>query len=244
LKPETRKSRPLLLGHRGARLKTRSGLSARQNIPAENTLDAFKYAMAHGCDGFEFDVRATRDARQVIWHDPKLEHLRIAASSYGDLCSARVEPLACLEHVLEQFANGAFLDIELKVAGGESSVIEAVRKFPPVGGYVLSSFLPEVLARLHELDPSLPLGYICDRAPDVQRWRTLPISFFIPQYHLVTEGLVAEVRAQGAKLFTWTVNSPPLILRLAEWGVDGLISDDPDLLSKTFAGVAQPKPTN
>ena len=55
-------SRPLLLGHRGAR-----GL---KSIP-ENTLAAFDRALADGCDGFEFDVRLTADGQAVVHHDPK-----------------------------------------------------------------------------------------------------------------------------------------------------------------------------
>jgi glycerophosphoryl diester phosphodiesterase len=36
------------------------------------------------------------------------------------------------------------------------------------------------------------------------------------------------------KLLTWTVNDAQDLLRLARWGVDGLISDDPRLLVRTF----------
>ncbi len=60
-------ARPLLLGHRGAR-----------RAAPENTLEAFDLALAHGCDGFEFDVRMTRDGRCVICHDPRLRGREIA----------------------------------------------------------------------------------------------------------------------------------------------------------------------
>jgi len=42
------------------------------------------------------------------------------------------------------------------------------------------------------------------------------------------------VHARDIQLFTWTVNKRADLLRLAEWGVDGLISDDPKLLAETF----------
>ena len=56
-------------------------------------------------------------------------------------------------------------------------------------GFVVSSFLPEVLLRLHELDPSLPLGYVCKHAEAMKQWSKLPISVFIPQYKLVSQSL-------------------------------------------------------
>ena len=60
-------SRPLLLGHRGAR--------ALKSIP-ENTIASFDRALADGCDGFEFDVRLTADEEPVVCHDPKVGGLR------------------------------------------------------------------------------------------------------------------------------------------------------------------------
>lgn len=203
-------------------------------LPSENSLAAFEYAVAQGCDGFEFDVRTSHDGRLVCWHDPTIHGREIRGTSYSALGSAAGAQLPCLEDVLEQFAARAYLDIELKVSGAESSVLAALRKFPPTRGHVLSSFLPEVLLRLHELDPALPLGYLCEHAAHAPAWRELPVSVFIPQYKLATPELVHEVHTRGLKLFTWTVNSGPDLLHLARWGVDGLISDDPGLLARTF----------
>jgi glycerophosphoryl diester phosphodiesterase len=47
--------------------------------------------------------------------------------------------------------------------------------------------------------------------------------------------LVKEAHSAGRKLFTWTVNDRKEMLRLADWGVDGIISDDTELLAQTFA---------
>jgi glycerophosphoryl diester phosphodiesterase len=220
--------RPLLLGHRGVR-STRRLASRHWKIPAENTLAAFDYALDHGCDGFEFDLRYTRDRRCVICHDPKFDRKELAASDYSAL-----EGLPCLEDLLARFAATAYLDLELKVAGNEEIVINALRAHPPQRGYVISSFLPEVVLRLHAIDPSLPLGYICDRTEEAQRWTGLPINAFIPHHSLVSRRLIDDVHARGLKLLTWTVNQKRDLLRLAAWGVDGLICDDPTLLSATF----------
>ncbi len=224
-------SRPLLLGHRGVRRPRRFGLhSSTSTIPAENTIDAFDYAVANGCDGFEFDVRFTSDRRSVVCHDPEFEGGELAAMQYSDIACR----LACLEDVLSRFGSTAYLDIELKVGGQEESIVAAIGARRPRRGFVVSSFLPEVLQRLHEVDPSLPLGYVCKQADAVKQWVTLPISVFIPQYKLVSQSMVDEVHAAGPKVFTWTVNHHRDLVRLADYGVDGLISDDPKLLRRTF----------
>ncbi len=223
--------RPLLLGHRGVCRPRHFGLpSPASTIPAENTIEAFDYAVANGCDGFEFDVRLTGDRRSVLCHDPTFEGKELAAMRYSEIA----RHLACLEEVLARFSGNAYLDIEVKVSGNEEEIVKLLVANPPMRGFVVSSFLPEVLRRLHELDPLLPLGYVCKHAELAGQWSELPISVFIPQYKLVSQSIVDEAHAAGVKLFTWTVNHRRDLVRLANWGVDGLISDDPKLLRQTF----------
>jgi len=118
---------PLLLGHRGAR--------AFRQIP-ENTLASFELCLRHGCDGFEFDVRLSADGQAVICHDTTIGGMKIEDTASESL------PLPTLEDVLRQFAQRAFLDIELKVAGLAPQTVAVLRKHPPQKGYVVSSFLP------------------------------------------------------------------------------------------------------
>ena len=225
---------PLLLGHRGVRPLRRFRLPHPDSLPRENTIAAFEYALAHGCDGFEFDVRTTRDGRNILWHDPKLHGLEISSASFDELrARSEVEP-ACLEDALLLFADRAYFDIEVKAPGDEEAIVAAVRSHPPNRGYVVSSFLGPVLRRLHAIDASLPLGYICDRTEDLSLWRELPIRVLIPQYKLVSQNLISDVHDRGLQLFTWTVNRKPDLVRLADWGIDAVISDDPALLSRTF----------
>ncbi len=232
-------SRPLLLGHRGARRVRRFGVPGSSlRIPPENTVAAFEYALANGCDGFEFDVRYSADRRSVLCHDPKLGRRVIATTDYSGLerrygFERRRSPMACLEDVLSGFGDRAYLDIELKVPGNEETIVSQLKTHPP-SRYVVSSFLPEVLLRLHELDATLPLGYICQDRQEARRWAELPIGVFLPHYTLVEQSLIEEVHDHRVQLFTWTVNDQAELLRLASWGVDGLISDDPKLLSRTF----------
>ena len=225
--------RPLLLGHRGVRSASRL-VSCRIDIPVENSPAAFEYALSQGCDGFEFDVRHTRDGRNVLWHDEDWNGKEIAATDYSNLSDRDGYRLACLEDVLGQFGARAYLDIELKVGGHEESIVAALRARPPRGGFIVSSFLPEVLVRVNEIDGKMPLGYICDRSDQLEIWRQLPIRVVLPRHDLVNPGMIEETHRQGLQLMTWTVNSERQMRQLAAWSIDGLISDDPQLLCRTF----------
>jgi glycerophosphoryl diester phosphodiesterase len=212
---------PLLLGHRG--LRSRS-LRVR-----ENTLAAFDLALRHGCDGFEFDVRLTADSHAVICHGGRFAGITISRAA----CT-RLRALPLLEDVLARYPSRAFLDIELKVPGLESYVIDQIAKFPPQRGYVVSSFLPEVLVDLRDRSSSVPMGIICETGKQLSAWREMPVEYVIPHERLITPNLIADVHAAGKKIFAWTINKKASMIRLANMGVDGIVSDKTELLVATL----------
>ena len=211
---------PLLLGHRGAR--------AVRQIP-ENTLASFELCLRHGCDGFEFDVRRSADGQAVICHDATAGGMEIANTASKTL------PLPALEDVLRQFGHRAFLDIELKVVGLEVLTVGALRKHPSHKGYVVSSFLPEVLTAIHDLDPAIPLGSLCETRDQLRDWRQAPAEWVIPQFALVDRQLVELVHGAGKKIMVWTVNRAEGMREFAEWGVDAIVSDETQRVAEIFS---------
>ena len=211
---------PLLLGHRGA------GVS--RSIP-ENTFASFDLALEHGCDGFEFDVRLTGCGRALVCHNAKVGSVTVSRATRDQLLD-----LPRLEDVLQRYRRRVFLDIELKVAGLEPKVLAALREHPPELDYVVSTFLPDVVMELKARSAPIPLGIICDKQAQLGRWRKLPVDYLIAHESLVKRSLVEEVHAAHRRIFVWTVNNKKSMLRLAGWGVDGIISDDTQLLARTF----------
>jgi glycerophosphoryl diester phosphodiesterase len=211
----------LVLGHRGVR---------GEKSVAENSVASFDLALARGCDGFEFDVRLTADGQAVVCHDEQTKSggLEIAQSL------ARALELPLLRDVLSRYRASAFLDIELKVAGLETVTAKLLRELAPARSFVVSSFLPDVLRRVHELDASIPLGLICESQAEFRRWPGLPIEYLILHHKLVRRGLVPEIKAAGKKLLVWTVNVPADMKRFSKWGVDGIISDYPERLVRAM----------
>ena len=208
----------LILGHRGAR--------ASRHVP-ENTIASFELCLQHGCDGFEFDVRLSSNRQAVICHDPVAGGKILCETAAHDL------GLPTLEEVLQKFATSAFLDIEIKVAGIEAQTIAALRAHSPRKGYVVSSFLPEVLRQLHALDPSVPLGLLCERK-NQRASSDLPVTWMIPRFDLVDQTFVQNCRANGKKVMVWTVNDADQMRRMAGWGAEALISDNTELLVRTL----------
>jgi glycerophosphoryl diester phosphodiesterase len=211
---------PLLLGHRGARATS---------LVRENTHASFDLALEHGCDGFEFDVRLTNCGRALVCHDPKVEGITVSDATANQLLD-----LPVFEDVLQRFGQRAFLDMELKVPGLESKVLDSLREYRMEEDYVVSSFLLEVVKELKTRSEKVQTGFICDKPASLAAWRESRAEYLIPKHSLVTRKLVDEVHSAGKKLLTWTVNDSKAMLRLADWKVDGIISDDTQLLVATF----------
>jgi glycerophosphoryl diester phosphodiesterase len=211
---------PLLLGHRGA--------GASTGVP-ENSFTAFDLGLAHGCGGFEFDVRLTACGSAVVCHDPKVGKITVSHAQ-----ASQLPELPRLGQVLQRYGERAFLDIELKVENLESKVLAALHENPPRQGYVVSSFLPEVVMELEARSSSVSIGIICENSSQLGRWPELPVDYVIVHQSLVDENLVHKVRWAGLKILVWTVNDQESMLRFANWGVDGIISDQTELLVRTL----------
>jgi glycerophosphoryl diester phosphodiesterase len=139
-----------------------------------------------------------------------------------------------LEEILARYHSRAFLDIELKVTGLETKTFALLEKYPPQYGFVVSSFLPEVLRTLHHEAAKIPLGLICETHDELQIWSQLSIEYVIPHHKLIDPALVSQLRAAAKKILVWTVNDPADMLRFRELGADGIISDDTDRLCRTL----------
>src|SRR5207302_5467412 len=208
-------TRPLLLGHRGAR-----GL---RSIP-EHTLESFDRALADGCDGFEFDVRLTEDEEAVVCHGPKVSGYEVSRTP-----AKQLSRLPRLRDVLQRYRD-SFLDIELKVKGLERITLDLFLRHKPRRGFVVSSFIPGVLKSLRASDATIPLGLICESKTQLRLWTETPADYVILHQDLAEPELIRKIKGAGKKVMVWTLNAPEDMQRFAGVGVDGIISDDSNLL--------------
>lgn len=214
----------LLLGHRGAR-----GLKTLH----ENTIPSFDRALADGCDGFEFDVRLTADGHAVVCHDPACKVSTGKKVAIARSTAKQLKNLPRLKDVLVRYHGRAFLDIELKVEGLEKITLDLLRRYAPQRGYVVSSFLPQVLERLRRRDAEVTLGLICETKRELRVWKDVPCQYVIAHQRLLSPELIGDLHAQGREVLVWTVNSTFAMKRFRKWGVDGIVSDKTWLLSET-----------
>lgn len=229
---------PWVLGHRGAR-----------HAAPENTLRAFDLALQEGAAGVELDVRMTGDGQLVVLHDPELpsaltgapDHApapRVADLSASQLASLRLdgERIPTLEEVLDwQRETRTRLNVELKgdVPSRGHVVRTACELIRRYGGesILISSFYPSMLLECSLRLPDVPTAWLVHAEQRLLKtapgWQWTGAIAVHPEVVDLSLARVTALRAAGAIVNVWTVNQPEDALRLARWGVDGLITDTP-----------------
>jgi glycerophosphoryl diester phosphodiesterase len=225
------------IGHRGA--------SAYAH---ENTMASFEEAISRGADMIEFDLRRTSDGVIVVFHNKGIQLNTgqiepISKIRYVDLqASAQNQgfEIPTFEDVLKSFGPRIPLNIEIKLGGLEKEVIRLLKEYPPAFEPTLSSFLPWVvicLKRSGNFKTALIIGEgrihklnILERR--FARWMAgfLGISAIHLQDSIASQAAFTNLTQTGLAVVVWTVDEPEIMRRFLMMGVDGIITNKPDLL--------------
>jgi glycerophosphoryl diester phosphodiesterase len=92
-----------------------------------------------------------------------------------------------------------------------------------------------VVNRKYPLIKTAALVEDFDKQPFEEQLKKLGFTptIYSPHYSLINEELISKCHAQNIKIIPWTVNDKPTIDSLRKMGVDGIISDYPDLVLST-----------
>lgn len=140
----------------------------------DNTIEAFRSALALGADMIEFDVHVSADGIAVINHDAMLSGgQRIRETSLRELRDAK-PGLLTVEELFEEFAGRALFDMEFKDLGAVEIGAGIARRHRLDEALWVSSFYPAMLARWRAHSSRGRCGLLLDRGPiDESRWRRL-----------------------------------------------------------------------
>ncbi|MEZ4767738.1 MAG: glycerophosphodiester phosphodiesterase family protein [Caldilineales bacterium] len=154
------------------------------------------------------------------------------------------EPIPTLDEAIDCLPGDCFLNIEAKrkklVSDGlEAGIVAAVRHHNLYDRVIVSSFNPVALMRIGLKDRRIPLGLLWETGMPFLMDTGWPSTFLRraalhPSWDIVTLEFVQKAHADGRRVFTWTVNEPEHMRRMIDAGVDGIITDRPDLLARLF----------
>jgi len=206
----------------------------------ENTLRSVKRALEMGVDMVEVDVHASRDGHIVVIHDAKLDRTTSGKGYVKDLTLKELrnldaglgEKIPTLEEVLELIKGKAQLVIEIKVLGTEEKVLRIVKEGGLENGVLITSFYHPTVKRVKELDPKIKTGIIISSRPvkPAQLVLNAKSDVLFPRYVYVDQEMVREVHKQKLAIYPWTIDDPDEMRPLIKMGVDGIVTNKPDVL--------------
>ncbi|GIW47480.1 MAG: glycerophosphoryl diester phosphodiesterase [Deltaproteobacteria bacterium] len=225
------------MDNRQFRIIAHRGASAYE---PENTLLAFKRAIDMKADMIELDVRMSRDGYLVVIHDSKVDR---TTNGYGSvkektlyelkkLDAGKGEKIPTLEEVIE-FAKGKTkFVVELKERGTEEKTLEIIGKHNLLEDVFIVSFQKNIIKRIKEIEPAVKTGLIVFFPLNpIKKGKEVFADAIAPFRLFVTKRLAEKVRKTGLFLFTWTVDNPLEAQNLMQIGIDGIVTNKPDIMT-------------
>ncbi|HLO29131.1 MAG TPA: glycerophosphodiester phosphodiesterase family protein [Anaerolineales bacterium] len=234
---------PVIFAHRGA----------SAHAP-ENTLAAFELALAQDADAIELDVKLSADGHVVVIHDSSVNRTTGSRGRVKDLSLQQLraldagsafsekykgEKIPTLEEVFEALGKRTLLNMELSnYSTPRDQLVETVcmlvKKFGLQKHVMFSSFFASNLSKARAYLPGVPRGLLAFHGL-LGAWAR-SFGFAFGKYQAlhtnlkdVTPQQVQRVHRLSRRIHVWTVNAADDMRRLFRWGVDAILTDDPQL---------------
>ncbi|MEO6958011.1 MAG: glycerophosphodiester phosphodiesterase [Antricoccus sp.] len=218
----------------------------------ENSMEAFEASVKHGYRYIETDVHVTKDGVVVAMHDGDLRRVSGARASLRGLTWDQLRSfqigdggtIARLDEVLSAWPQ-LNLNIDAKSAAVAAPLVEVVRAHDALSRVCLASFSDRRIVYMGRLaGPAAilsmgPRTITALRVASMQSslGRFLPIAGHCAQvphrvgrFQVVTRRFVQFAHAIGKQVHVWTIDDPAQMNELLDLGVDGIMTDKPEVL--------------
>lgn len=234
-----------IVAHRGAAGKA-----------PENTLAAVRQAIEDEADWVEIDVQESADGEIVVFHDSDFmkladNEIKVWDATLGQMREIDIgswfdpvfsgETVPTLVEVLEAARGKAKVVIELKYYGHdqqlEQRVVDIVEKANMVDDTAIMSLKYDAVTKVRALRPKWTIGLLSATA--IGDLTGLDADFLAVAQGMASRGFVRRAHEAGKQVFVWTINDPVSMSRMMSFGVDGIITDEPEMARQVLADRAE-----
>jgi glycerophosphoryl diester phosphodiesterase len=245
-----RRDRPEIVGHGGA-----------GDFYPGNSRPSIETALAIGVDRVECDVQRSADGALVLVHD---EHVRVGGTTIPvrAMCVEQLREalpdLLLLDECIAMTADRVGLLVDVKAPGYEREIAAVLDRYDAVDRTIVSSTHALALRRMRRCLPKLEVGLstghlatgislqparwavtrLLGRAiplPALVAARSVGATHLMVHHRVCTRRLVERAHAAGIAVYPWTADTRLALDRLLDLGVDGIITNRPDLLHEQLA---------
>lgn len=239
--------KPVVFAHRGA-----------SAYAPENTMAAFKKALEMGADGIELDVHLTLDEEVVVIHDHTINRTSNGSGWVKDMTIKELkcldfgswfgpeyknERIPLLEEVLYLLSDrDIILNIEIKNAAFyyyeklQQKVVDLLKKYNMINRVIISSFNHYSLVEIKEIAPEIKTAPLYGESL-FEPWeyaKKIKAFAIHPLFYTLVPEIINQCKEHKIAVNPYTVDQPEFIKKLALYGVDGIITNVPDVALKTL----------
>lgn len=211
----------------------------------ENTLQAFKACLGLDIYGIELDVQLSKDGHPIIFHDENIKRLTGKDALLKDLTLEDLQSLRfkdgqtfpTLDQYLDLVENSKLItNVELKTNKFSYPGIEKLvyKKFNDRGmtdRLMVSSFNHESLVKFKKIDPDIALAALFSKLKkvDISMLDKNDIKIYHPNHKYLSFEDIKALKKKGIRINLWTVNDSFNAIKNVLYGVDGIITNYPEM---------------
>lgn len=231
-------NRTMIIAHRGA-----------AGMAPENTKVAMRHAINAGTDWIEIDVQETIDGKVVVIHDSDFmklakNNLKVWEGTLDEIqeidigswfnSSFSAERVPTLGEILALAKGKCRVLIELKYYDHdiilEQRVAEIVEQADMVDDVAVMSLKYKGIKNFRRIRPDWPVGLLSSKA--MGKISDLDVDFLAINIATAKPSFIRRIQSSGKKVYVWTVNDQASMSRMISLGVDGIITDEPELANE------------
>ena len=234
---------PLVISHRG--VSNKNGV--------QNTVQSLEKTAQLKPDLIEMDVQETKDGQFVMMHDANLKNLAGINARPQDLTLEELTGLDIFENgyrtkisSFDDYLNRANelhqrLLIEIKTSKKDSPQMmeRFLEKYGPIikqYGHQMQSLDYHVIDQVLKYDSTIPAYFIL---PYNSIFPKTKATGYTMEYSTLDEYFVTKLWYTEQKLYVWTINSSDALDKSLQLSVDGMITDDMEMLQETLAAAQE-----
>ncbi len=242
------------IGHRG------TGTNMPGNDFPENTIPSFVHAFLEGADMVELDVLLTSDDEVVVIHDATLDRTTDCTGSVIDMTLSEIKQcdaawgtslqgtgveVPTLAEVFDTIDGPINVEIKSDNVGADYTaahiaerVLTVISDAGAAARVVISSFSLSVCEAVKTLAPSIRVAYLTSELNVNAEIDKVIVSGLdgIHPYGLQTFAAnVTYAHDNGLFVNVWTIDPAALMQTMISRGVDGIVTNEPDVLADVLA---------
>ena len=212
----------------------------------ENTMAAIKQAIEDKTDWVEIDVQESKDGKVIVMHDSDVMKLagvspKIWESTQEELQKLDIgswfdpkfagERIPTLRDVLQEAKGKAKVLIELKYYGHDialsQKVVDIVEELDMSKEVAVMSLSPDQVKRIKAIRPEWESGILLSKVVgDISK---MDVDFLAVNLAMLHPSFIKKTHAVGKKIYIWTADDPITIFKMLTLGVDGIITNEPEM---------------